>query len=110
MISILSVINDIPQDSLSHRNTVVKKVESKDVNVLFIIPHILLLHTTRPGSRVKNNAVKCSICDKTFGTSRKREVSQRLSHVSCLNISKMQQQKLDSKNCPPAYLQCVYIK
>ena len=46
VISILSVINDIPQDSLSHRNTVVKKVESKDVNVLFIILHILLLHTT----------------------------------------------------------------
>ena len=46
VISILSVINDIPQDVLSHRNTVVKKVKSKEVNVLLIITQILLLHTT----------------------------------------------------------------
>ena len=69
-----------------------------------------------PGFRVKNNAVKCSICNKAVGAIRKRApcvfdfqrfnvlrnhrfschvlyVCQHLTHLSCLNISKIQQKK-----------------
>ena len=98
----LSMIS--PKIVLPHRNTVVKKVKSKEVNVVLVITQILLLHTTdfiwwwevNPGlgSRVKNDPAKYSICNKAVGTNRKRvkcEVCQHLTHVSCLNISKMQQ-------------------
>ena len=57
----------------------------------------------RPGTRVKNNAVKCCICDKAVGTNRKIvkcEVCQHLTHVSCLNISKIQQKHYTEKTIP----------
>ena len=46
VISISSVINDIPQDSIVTSKDRWKKVGSKEVNVLLIITQILLLHTT----------------------------------------------------------------
>ena len=54
-------------------------------------------------SRVKNNAVKCSTCNKALGTNRKLvkcEVCQHLSHVSCWNISKIQQKNYTVKTIP----------
>ena len=65
-----------------------------------------------PRSSVKNNAAKCSICNKAVGTNRKRvkcEICQHLTNVSCLNISKTQQKKIHCKNYSPGYLHCVYI-
>ena len=56
-----------------------------------------------PGSRVKNNAAKCSICNKAVGRNRKRvkcEICQHLTHVSCLNISEIQQKKYTAKTIP----------
>ena len=47
-----------------------------------------------PGSRVKNKAVKCSICNKAVGTNKKRlkcGVCEHVTYVSYLNISKIQQ-------------------
>ena len=46
VISISSVINDIPQDSIVTSKDRWKKVGSKEVNNLLIITQILLLHTT----------------------------------------------------------------
>ena len=46
VISISSVINDITQDNIDTRNTVVKKAESKEVNVILIVMQVLLLHPT----------------------------------------------------------------
>ena len=56
-----------------------------------------------PRSNVKNNAAKCSICNKAVGTNRKRvkcEIWQHLTNVSCLNISKTQQKKYIVKTIP----------
>ena len=56
-----------------------------------------------PGSRVKNNAAKCSIRNQAVGKNRKHvkcEVYQRLTHVSCLNISKIQQINYTVKTIP----------
>ena len=55
-----------------------------------------------PCSRVKNNAAKCSICSKSVGTNRKHvkcEVCE-VTHVSCVNISKIQQKNYTIKTIP----------
>ena len=56
-----------------------------------------------PGSSVKNNSAKCSICNKAVGTNRRHvkcEVCQHLTHVSCLSISKIQQKNYTVKTIP----------
>ena len=56
-----------------------------------------------PGSHVKNNAAKCSIRNQLVRKNRKHvkcEVCQRLTHVSCLNISKIQQKNYTVKTIP----------
>ena len=106
VISISSVINDIPQDSIVTSKHRCKKSEIKGskcpINYYAnsIASYNLILSgdvelNPGPGSRVKNNAAKCSICNKAVGTNSKHvkcEVCQHLTHVSCLNISKIQQQ------------------
>ena len=56
-----------------------------------------------PASRGKNNAAKCNICNKAVGTNSKRvkcEVCQHLTHISCLNVSKIQQKNYTVKTIP----------
>ena len=105
MINISSVINDIPQDSIvtsKHRRKKSGIKRSKcatNYYANFVASCNLILSddvepNPGPGSRVKNNAAKCSICNKEVATNRKHvkcEVCQCLTHVSCLNISKIQQ-------------------
>ena len=107
-ISILSVINDIPQDSivtLKHRCKKNERKRSKcPINYYanFVASYNLILSNDaelnpEPGSCVKNNAAKCSICNKAVVIIRKRvkcEVCQHLTYVLCLNISKMQQKNI----------------
>ena len=59
-----------PKKVLSHRNTIVKKVELKEVNVLLLRKFCCFINlilsgdvglNPRPGSYVKNNAAKCSV-------------------------------------------------
>ena len=123
VISISSVINDIPQESIVTSKHRCKKSEIKrskcPINYYAnsIASYNLILSgdvelNPVPGSHAKNNAAKCSICNKAVGTNRKHvkcEGYQHLTHVSCLNISKLQQQKIHWKNYSLAYLHCVYI-
>ena len=101
-----------PKIVLSHWNSVVKEGEIKRSKCLAnyyanSIPSYNLILSgdveLKPGpvSRVKNYASKCRICNQAVGTSRKRvkcEVCQHLTHFSCLNISKIQQNKYIVKN------------
>ena len=51
----------------------------------------------------KINAAKCSICNKAVGTNKNRvkcEICQHLTHVSCLDISKIQQKNYTVKTIP----------
>ena len=102
---IRSVINDITQDSIVTSKQGCKKSEIRGskcrinyytnsvASYNYIISGDVELNPG-PGSRMKNNAAKCSICNKAVGTNSKRvkcEVCQHLTHVSCLNIFKIQQ-------------------
>ena len=54
-----------------------------------------------PGLHPKTKASKCNICDKAVGTNRKRvkcDVCHNLRHVSCLNISKHQQNNFKTRD------------
>ena len=103
-ISVSSVINDIPRDSIVTSKHRCKKSETKrskyPINYYAnsVASYNLILSgdvelNPRPGSRAINNAAKCNICNKAVGTNRKRvkcEGYQHLRQVSCLNISKIQ--------------------
>ena len=107
VISISSVVNDIPQENIVISTHRCKKSSAKrskcPINYYgnSVASYNLILSgdvelNPGPGFRVKNNAVKCSICNKAVGAIRKRVkcgVCQHLTHLSCLNISKIQQKK-----------------
>ena len=113
-LSISPVINDIPQDSIVTSKHHCKKCEIKRSKCCInfcansVASYNLILSgdvelNLGPGSCVKNNAAKCSICNKAVGTNSKHvkcEVCQHLTHVSCLNISKMQKKKKTVKTLP----------
>ena len=114
VISISSVITDIPQESIATSKYRCKKSEIErskcPINYYAnsVASYNLILSgdvelNVGPGSCVKNNAAKCSICNKAVCTNRKRvkcEVCQHLTHVSSLNISKIQQKKYTVKLIP----------
>ena len=101
VISISSVINNIPQESIATSKNWCKKSEIKrskcPINYYAnsVASYNLILSgdvelNPGPGSRVKNNAAKCSICNKAVGTNRKNvkcEVCQHLTHVTLIYLS-----------------------
>ena len=104
VISISPVINDILQDSIVTSKDRCKKSRIKRskcpinyyANCCFIQLNSGDVELNPgPGSRIKNNTAKSSIPNKAVGTNRKHvkcEVCQRLTHVSYLNISKIQRE------------------
>ena len=82
MINISSVINDTPQDSIitsKHRckNSEIKRSKfainyyANSVALYDLILSSDVELNPGPGSRVKNNAAKCSICNKAVCANRK---------------------------------------
>ena len=113
VISISSVINNPQESIVTSKHPCKKSAIKKSKCPITYYPNSVASYNLilsgdvelnpGPGSCVKNNAAKCSICNKAVGTNRKRvkcEVCQHLTHVSCLNISKIQQENTLQKLFP----------